>query len=1101
MKAKITIASLLLNFICLGSFAQIPLVYNAENTGSGFSPPPLPFFNQLPVVEPLTDPFIWSNGSGRSTNFSDWEHRRNEIKAEIENYEIGTKPGRPDTITATYTPGANPATGGTLVVVVTKNGQTLTLTSQVSLPATGTAPYPIVIGMNSLSGSIPANIFTSRGIARITFSHNNVTTYGNPQLTDPFFRLYPDQNLVNTGQYAAWSWGVSRIIDGLELVQSSLPIDLQHIGVTGCSYAGKMALFAGAFDERIALTIAQESGGGGAPAWRVSETIGAVENLGATDYRWFRDSMRQFAGSNVPKLPHDHHELMAMVAPRALLVTGNTDFEWLANPSTYVSARATHEVYKTFGIGERFGFYIDGGHGHCAVPATQVPAVEAFVEKFLKGNTNANTNVTVNPYPLMDYQRWYAWWGTGNPVLPPEPPGRRIWLEAECAVVGSAWDVLTDTAASNNTYVMGRLGSQHLNAASQGDTAHVVFTFNVDSAANYNIRARVNCPTANDDSYWMKIDNGSFANFNGLNGAGWRWVGLTSAFLNVGQHTITICYREDGALLDKLLLITTGAAINGKGQLGPNCGGPPVITPSQVFSVSETAANGSAVGNAAATDADPETVLQKWTITGGTGAAFFAIDANTGELTVDSSAFDFESATGSYTLTLTVSDGYFTSAVETVTINLTNTNDNTPVVTPGISFAIDGGLCNVLTNATATDADDTNETGFTTLQNWQIVGGTGAGAFAIDPSTGKITIANLALVNMSASSFTLLVTVSDGLNTSASETVTITVPDKIKLCHNGNVISVSKFAVLSHLRHGDCVGPCVVYYYDADGDGVGRTYNPIPSSQQPPPGWVTITGDCNDQNPSIYPGAPELCDGKDNDCNGIVDEGCVPQWFYRDLDEDGFGRNDNPVFVIVQPRGYVTVNGDCDDRDQKTYPGAPEIGDGKDNDCDGQVDEGFAMYYRDADGDGYGRNSSWQYVNAQPAGYVPAKGDCNDANPAVNPGAIEIPNGIDDNCNGWIDEDMVTKGLQPEANTGPVVFDAIVSPIPSTHFFNVYLQSADNKERISLRVYDQYGKLIERIDKLSAGQTVRIGEEYAAGIYFVETLQQRNRKMIKIIKL
>ena len=83
--------------------------------------------------------------------------------------------------------------------------------------------------------------------------------------TDPFYFLYgPDATIANTGQYAAWAWGVSRIIDGLTLVQKDLPVDLKHICVTGCSYAGKMALFSGAFDERVAVTVAQESGGGGA---------------------------------------------------------------------------------------------------------------------------------------------------------------------------------------------------------------------------------------------------------------------------------------------------------------------------------------------------------------------------------------------------------------------------------------------------------------------------------------------------------------------------------------------------------------------------------------------------------------------------------------------------------------------------------------------------------------------------------------------------------------------------------------------------------------------------------------------------------------------
>ncbi|MBO2011071.1 cellulose binding domain-containing protein [Hymenobacter negativus] len=537
MKAKSTMLALALNFSSLGLFAQAPLVYSAENTGAAScTAPSLPSFSQLPAIEPLPDPFMWANGSGRSTRFSDWECRRNEIRAQIENYEIGTKPTKPQNITASYA-------AGVLTVNVTENGQTLTLTSQVSLPS-GNGPFPAIIGMNSASGSVPASVFTGRNIARITFNHDQVTRYGNPQLSDPYYRLYPNQTLANSGQYSAWAWGVSRIIDGLELVQASLPIDLQHLGVTGCSYAGKMALFSGAFDERIALTIAQESGGGGAPAWRVSETLGAVEKLGATDYRWFRDDMQQFAGTNVAKLPEDHHELMAMIAPRALLVTGNTDFEWLANPAAYVSARAAHEVWKQFGIGDRFGFYIDGGHGHCAVPATQVPAMQAFVDKFLAGNTSVNTNITVHPYPLINYQRWYQWWGTGNPVLPPLPPeplGKRIWLEAECATLGSSWDVVADTSAAAGAYVKVKSGLSSPAAAPSGAMSFLTTPFTIDSAGTYNFLARLNVPVGEDYGYWLKIDGGTFQSVSsqlatnpgfesGL--SGWSTVNATGATIS-----------------------------------------------------------------------------------------------------------------------------------------------------------------------------------------------------------------------------------------------------------------------------------------------------------------------------------------------------------------------------------------------------------------------------------------------------------------------------------------------------------------------------------------------------------------------------------------
>lgn len=265
--------------------------------------------------------------------------------------------------------------------------------------------------MNSPSGSVPSSIFTSRNIARIPYYHDQVTTYNNPQNTDPYYRLYPNLNIDNTGQYSAWAWGVSRIIDGLELVQDSLPIDLKHIAVTGCSYAGKMALFAGAFDERIALTIAQESGGGGATTWRYSgtEQNGTVEGLAQTSHQWFMEDMFQFGGTNVSKLPVDHHELMAMCAPRALYVTANPDYIWLSNPSSYVASKSCQQVYNTLGIADRFGFSIVGGHMHCQVPSNQIPEIEAFVDKFLLGKDTTNTNnISDSPYSI-DLSPWITW--------------------------------------------------------------------------------------------------------------------------------------------------------------------------------------------------------------------------------------------------------------------------------------------------------------------------------------------------------------------------------------------------------------------------------------------------------------------------------------------------------------------------------------------------------------------------------------------------------------------------------------------------------------------------------------------------------------------
>lgn len=426
--------------------ARIPLVYKSENTGAKYPKPSFPSFEKLPILRPLPDPFLFASGK-RDTSFADWEQRRNQIKAAIEKYEIGPKPDCADCkITANYAPPADASSKGTLTVVVTRNGKSLTLTESVYIPSgKGDGPFPAVIAMTGGArtrpggnfGSLPAGLFADLPIATVDFVHNQVTMYGargGNHTADPFYQLYPElcagtcSGTSNSGQYAAWSWGVSRVIDGIEIAShqatNPLPIDVRHLAVTGCSYAGKMALFAGAFDERIALTIAQENGGGGAPSWRVSHEIeaqGSVEKIDTTSKEWFGGQMWQFAGDNVYKLPEDHDELMDMVAPRALLETGNTDYYWLTNRSNYISARATQQVYNAFGIGDRFGFFIDGKHPHCQTLPTEAPAITAFVDKFLLGKSAEASDVEVNPFPSIDYKRWTAWWGThphGEPQFP-----------------------------------------------------------------------------------------------------------------------------------------------------------------------------------------------------------------------------------------------------------------------------------------------------------------------------------------------------------------------------------------------------------------------------------------------------------------------------------------------------------------------------------------------------------------------------------------------------------------------------------------------------------------------------------------------------------
>ena len=276
---------------------KIPLVYQVENTGATASPV-LPSLSEARKCESLPNPLEWSNGKGKVKKFAQWKKRRGEIAKEIQHYEIGTKPVvDPSAVKAAMD-------GDTLKVDVTVNGKTLHMKATIHYPATGSAPYPLMIGTSGIA--LPRDIYQSRPIATMIFSErqvNNYSQFGKPagRGNYEFDKLYPE--LKDNGAYSEWAWGLSRLIDGLQQLGPEVTkIDTKHIGVTGCSYAGKMALFCGAFDERVALTIAQEPGGGGAAAWRYSRWLNIqpdaepVENLDKTDYNWFMESLRENLG-------------------------------------------------------------------------------------------------------------------------------------------------------------------------------------------------------------------------------------------------------------------------------------------------------------------------------------------------------------------------------------------------------------------------------------------------------------------------------------------------------------------------------------------------------------------------------------------------------------------------------------------------------------------------------------------------------------------------------------------------------------------------------------------------------------------------------------
>jgi hypothetical protein len=197
------------------------------------------------------------------------------------------------------------------------------------------------------------------------------------------------------------------------------------------------------------------------------------------------------------------------------------------------------------------------------------------------------------------------------------------------------------------------------------------------------------------------------------------------------------------------------------------------------------------------------------------------------------------------------------------------------------------------------------------------------------------------------------------------------------------------------------------WFADADGDGHGGTQFQTDACVAPV-GYVSTSDDCDDLDPNSFPGAAEICDLADNDCDGDTDEGVGSLW-YQDNDGDGYGNGSVFTTACNAPSGYVGNALDCDDFSASTSPAAYEICDGADNDCDGSTDEDDALnastWYVDSDGDGYGSSTGSTTSCDAPSGHAATDTDCDDTDAAVNPGATESCDTVDNDCDGVIDED------------------------------------------------------------------------------------------------
>ncbi|MCB9677238.1 MAG: putative metal-binding motif-containing protein [Alphaproteobacteria bacterium] len=198
---------------------------------------------------------------------------------------------------------------------------------------------------------------------------------------------------------------------------------------------------------------------------------------------------------------------------------------------------------------------------------------------------------------------------------------------------------------------------------------------------------------------------------------------------------------------------------------------------------------------------------------------------------------------------------------------------------------------------------------------------------------------------------------------------------------------------------------CTIGFADRDGDGFG---NPLLQTTDCVENVVQNTDDCNDGSFSVHPDAPEICDNLDNDCDGLTDGADdsldVPLQF-PDGDGDGFGTGDG-IRSCQTLEAHVEMGGDCDDEVPEVNPAATEICDeGIDNDCNDLADDDdpnldtFTTFYVDADMDGVGAGAAIAACEA-PVGTVAFDGDCDDTSAVAYPGALEICDDLDQDCDG-----------------------------------------------------------------------------------------------------
>lgn len=396
----------------LGMLTGLALLAGLQAAGYAGANPPgvrdLPAADALPVVKKLPDPFLLNDGTRVATK-QDWARRREQIKAMLLYYQYGHMPAAPKHLKAVRLSSKKVfdgrATEKRLRLEVGPGGK-VKFHVNLIVPA-GRGPFPVIIKNDRRLGGVPvARETVGRGYiiaqyVRTDLDKDETKSVGAAQ------RAYPEYDWATL---AVWAWGGMRLIDYLVTLDV---VDKDRIAFTGHSRGGKTALLAGALDERIALTVPNGSGCGGAGCYRVetrttqgrrkrSETLKDITTR--FDY-WFQPRLATFANKET-RLPFDQHFLKALVAPRALISIDALGDTW-ANPlGTQQTYLAVKPVFDFLNAGEKNGIYFRKG-GHAQNEDDWRTLVDFADKQFFGKSPTSGKRFDVLPFP--DVRAPFSW--------------------------------------------------------------------------------------------------------------------------------------------------------------------------------------------------------------------------------------------------------------------------------------------------------------------------------------------------------------------------------------------------------------------------------------------------------------------------------------------------------------------------------------------------------------------------------------------------------------------------------------------------------------------------------------------------------------------